>query len=214
MRKRLQLVAVVLALFVGIFVLLLAHDVRSRRDAFHTAALQYTVSPTKPVQLKASRALPSDVSDGLLAVGRDRQWLEALQKFNVAYQYVLQLEAQGDSLNRSSYTLLDQGEAALKGLTQEQNPTRSSQAFDLLGVLVFREAYGGTNIDLGLVQEGLTDLQNAVRLDQTNEMAKENLELSLRVIAASQSSSTGRSPANHASNARGGGYGEPAGEGY
>jgi hypothetical protein len=160
--------------------------------------------------LTASTELPSSVSGGVLGVGVDRDWLKALQKFWVAYQFTKNVE----SLDRNSYVLLNQGEAALRGLAQDRDRARASQAFDLLAVLVAREAYPGSNVDPGLVQQSLTDLQTAVRLDPANEAAKENLELSLRVLVASRSKNRGRSAANHASNKHGGGYGEPPGEGY
>jgi hypothetical protein len=205
----LRLAACLLAVVIGSLVVVLAHDVRSWRNTFRADALG-AAFPGGEVQSTAPTVLPSSVSAGLLSVGRDRDWLNALQKFAVAY---LTTE-NADALGPGSYTLLNSGEAALSTVTQDPDPVRASQAYNLLAVLVFRSAYPGTGVDAGLVQEALTDLQNAVRVDGANEPAKENLELALRVLVAVHAAVPARGAGNRATRKRKGGYGGPPGFGY
>jgi hypothetical protein len=151
------------------------------------------------------------VSGSLLAVGRDRQWLRAVQKFSIAYETTLH----ANDLSPDGYRLLNGAQAALGKVTQDSNPARASQAFNLLAVLVFREAYPGRVVVRRLVQESLTDLQNAVRLNPANEAAKENLELTLRVlVAVDLAQHQQRSAGTKRANQRKGGYEGPPGAGY
>jgi hypothetical protein len=81
-------------------------------------------------------------------------------------------------------TILNGAERDLTPLTQDPRPANASQAYDLLAVLYFRSAYPGSGTDPGLLAEAVSDLQNAVRVDPSNETAKENLELAMRVLIA------------------------------
>jgi hypothetical protein len=203
--------AIIAALAVGVALLLVAQDVRSWRSTMTRATLQTQKHPAAPWSTSAPTLLPRGVSGNLLDVGRDRRWLDAIQVFSYAYQQTENL----DTIGASGYELLLQGQARLKPLTQDPNPTRASQAYDMLAVLVFRQAYPGSGVDASLVGDGVIDLQNAVRIDPQNELAKENLELALRVATAvhnvvKKASSSG----NAKTNKRNGGVGSPAGVGY
>jgi hypothetical protein len=79
---------------------------------------------------------------------------------------------------------MDSAEGDLTKVSQSPEPARASQAYDLIGTLVFRSAYPGTGTNPTLLQEAVSDLQNAVRVDESNETAKENLELAMRVVTA------------------------------
>jgi hypothetical protein len=209
--RRMQGPAVVLLLAVAAFALVLAHDVRSWRRTLDAGALSYAAAPTQPVRRTAATILPSGISAHLLAVERDQQWLHALNRFTVAN---LATE-NADSLGPATYQLLHAGEAALTTVTQDPDRPRASQAYNLLAVLVFRAAYPGTGIDPGLVQEALTELQNAVRVDAADETAKENLELALRVLKAPHAlTQKAQGTGAHATNLRKGAYGGPPGHGY
>jgi hypothetical protein len=207
---KLRYVLIPLALVLGVLAVLLAGDVRSWRDLFRHDALQYSSAPRQPVRLEASTRLPRTVSKSLLGVGDDQRWLTALRKFQLAYRDTLGL----NSLGRSDYLLLNQGEAALRKVTQDPDPVRASQAYNLLAVLTFREALPGTGTDPNLLQASLTDLQDAVRLDPNDEQAKENLELGLRVLIAVNKIQQGQSPGKTPTKQKQGGFGGPPGEGY
>src|SRR6202030_600803 len=126
--RRARVASIPLVVAIGALLILSAHDVRSWRDLLRADAVQHSGVPAKALKLRASTDLPSSVSGGLLGVGVDRDWLKALQKFWVAYKFTKNVE----SLDRNSYVLLNQGEAALRGLTQDRDRARASQAFDLL----------------------------------------------------------------------------------
>jgi hypothetical protein len=147
----------------------------------------------------------------VLGVARDRSWLASVEKFNVAYGATRHVNI----LSPQDYQLLNGAEASLSKITQDPNPARASQAYNLLSVLVFREAYPGTVVVRRLVQESLTDVQNAVRLDPTDEPAKENLELTLRVlISVSAEQEQARAAGTRRANAKRGGFEGPPGAGY
>jgi len=204
-------VALPVALVLGILLLFLAHDVRSWHKTLRSDALRSYADPASHVRLTARTVLPSGLSGSVLGVSRDRLWLAALQKFRLAYGATLRV----NELAPEHYRLLNNAEAALGRVTQDPNPHRASQAYNLLGVLVFREAYPGTVVVRRLVQESLTDVQNAVRLDPARETSKENLELTLRVlIAVSLAQEQARSAGTHRANAKKGGYEGPPGAGY
>jgi hypothetical protein len=198
--RRLAVAGAAVALVVGVLLVLLAHDVR----AWHGTVRRGEATT-------ASTALPSGLSSSLLGVGRDRDWVRALQRFQVAYDGTLRKQR----LDAGDYRLLNRGQAALAKVTQDPSPAHASQAYNLLAVLVFREAYPGTVVVRRLVQESLTDLQAAVKLDPRNETAKENLELTLRVlVAVALAPQQARAAGTHRANAKRGGYEGPPGAGY
>ena len=208
--RRAYVGALVLAVAIGSLALVLAGDVRSWRDTLRADALHTSRFPSDEVRSNPSTVLPAGVSASLLSVSRDREWLTAIQRFAVAYQSTVN----ADALGPGSYTVLSRGEAALTKVTQDPNPARASQAYNLLAVLVFRSAYPGTGVDAGLVQQALTDLQNAVRVDPADEQAKENLELAFRVLSSTHSIVPTRGAGNRVTHRRKGGYGGPPGFGY
>ncbi len=80
-------------------------------------------------------------------------------------------------------------------------------------MLTFREALPGTGTDPNLLQQSLTELQDAVRLDPTDEQAKENLELGLRVLIAVNKIQQGESPGDADDEEEAGRLRRPAGRG-
>jgi hypothetical protein len=209
--RSLRIVALPLALLVGVLALLLGQDVRAWPRTLHDDALRAYRAPAEPPRLTASTTLPSGISESLLGVGLDREWLRALQTFTVAYQTTYPK----NQLASDDYALLNHAQAALGKVTQDPDPRRASQAYNLLAVLVFREAYPGTVVVRRLVQEALTDEQNAVRLDQADEAAKENLELTLRVlVVVNLEQREARAAGSRRASARQGGYEGPPGAGY
>lgn len=209
--RQLRILAVAVAVVFGLLLLLLAHDIRSWHHTLRTDALHSYAAPEGRTRLTARTVLPSSLSGALLGVTRDRRWLAALQKFTVAYGTTRHV----NELSPEDYRLLNGAEASLSRVTQDANSHRASQAYNLLSVLVFREAYPGRVVVRRLVQESLTDVQNAVRLDPTDEPAKENLELTLRVlVAVDLEQQQHRTAGTRRANARQGGYEGPPGAGY
>jgi hypothetical protein len=154
--------------------------VRSWQRALRSGQIAYSAAPGQTVTTSASTILPSSLSGDLLSVQDDRQWLKALPHFVGVYDFVNPL----DHLGPGVYDLLNGAERDLTTVTQDPRPANASQAYDLLAVLYFRSAYPGSGTDPGLIAEAVSDLQNAVRVDPSNEIAKENLELAMRVLVA------------------------------
>ena len=157
-----------------------AHDIRSWQRTLRSGQVAYSAAPSQPVRATARTILPSTLSADLLSVQRERDWLNALPHFVDVYDFVNPL----DHLGPGVYDLLNGAERDLTTLTQDPRPASASQAYDLLAVLYFRSAYPGSGTDPGLLAEAVSDLQNAVRVDPSNETAKENLELAMRVLVA------------------------------
>jgi len=203
--------ASVVLLVAGVLLLLLAADVHAWHRTLRDDTIRAYRTPEAASRAEASTLLPSGWSGSALGVGRDRDWLDALQRFAVAYHTTFKKQ----QLTNDDYRLLNGAEGALGKVTQDPDPTRASRAYNLLSVLVFREAYPGTVVVRRLVQESLTDLQNAVRLDPADEAAKQNLELTLRVlVAVDLSPQQARAAGTRRANAKTGGYQGPPGAGY
>jgi hypothetical protein len=210
MRKAVIL-TIPLAFVVGLLLVLLAHDTRSWHHTLRTDAVRADASPLARTRLTARTVLPSSWSGALLGVARDRRWIASVQKFNVAFAAT----RHENILSPDDYKLLNGAEASLSKITQDPNPARASQAYNLLSVLVFREAYPGTVVVRRLVQESLTDVQNAVRIDPADEQAKENLELTLRVlVSVDAEQQQARAAGTRRANAKRGGFEGPPGAGY
>jgi len=206
-----RLALTIFVLVIGGFGLLVSHDIRSWRSTLTHDGLQYTARPKETLPLTAPTVLPSGVSAELLSVDDDRRWLRGLQLFDAAFELTNGL----DALGLGDFTILDESASALDPLTQSRNSALASQAYDLLAVLLFREAYPGSGVNTSIVSEAVIDLQNAVELDPANELAKENLELALRVAFATHAAVQFPSgDGNHIAPRREGGAGEPPGEGY
>lgn len=101
--------------------------------------------------------LPAALSERLLDLGPQRRLRHAVRLYE---------RASTDTRLRSA------AERALTAATQDGDPRRASQAYDLLALLTFHR---------GAAIDALTELQTAVRLDPANDFAKENLELVLRL---------------------------------
>jgi hypothetical protein len=208
-RLRLALAGVLAA--VSLVVLFVAHDVRAWHDTLSAAAVDYDIAPKEPVSTTPSTILPAGVAGSILGVDRDRRWLDALQKFVVTYDFV----STADQLGPAAYQAIHATESALTPLTQDRDPARSSQAHALLAVLQYRSAFPGDSIDPGLIQDAIDNLQTAVRVDGGDELAKEDLEIVLRTLTASKSSTEqAQGVGNHVLKLRKGGYGGPPGRGY
>jgi hypothetical protein len=178
--RRWRLVTIVVLAAAGAVAAVFASDLRSWRNTLRSDALAYTAAPGQPLRLTAPTILPAGVSGTFLSVERDRKLLDALRQFVIVYHFINPMDNLGPGVRR----VLDRPEALLAKAAQDPDPARAAQAYDVLGALVFRSAYPGTGTNPTLLAEAVSDLQNAVRTDGTNEMARENLELALRVLVA------------------------------
>lgn len=178
--RRSRIVLIVVGAAAAALAALYAQDIRSWQQTLQASDVAYAATPGQPVRTSAPTVLPASLSAKLLSVQLDRRWLTALPHFVSVYDYINPL----DHLGPGAYSILDGAERDLTPVTQDTDPARASQAYDLLAVLTFRSAYPGSGTNPDLLEEAVSDLQNAVRVDPSNEVAKENLELAMRVLVA------------------------------
>ena len=163
------LVLVVLAVLVA----LLAADVRGWQLTFATAG-------SDPAQrgLTPSARVPWNLAGRLLGVGDDVQARRAIRQFEQTVSASARLDnALGVTGARA------RAETEL-GAVARGNGARSSQAGTLLGILAFGDLARGGGRDPSQAQTAIADFENAVRADPSDEIAKFDLELVLRLLAA------------------------------
>ena len=187
---------------------LLAHDVREWGSSVGSGDARYAASPAA-ARWSPATVLPSGVSEDLLDVREDVDARRAIQLFRLADRarggLDTALQRQGTRA-RAELALADVGRAAA--------PPVASQASDLLGVLAFGDFAAGGGRDPDQAGRAVSAFAEAVRLDPTNEAAKANLELVLRLFQA-RGVRPGASPTvgGHGPGRRGAGAGLP-GRGY
>ncbi len=175
-RTSVRLAVAALALALALGGALLAQDVRSWRDTLHTDAARYSASHSADEQWTAPTILPASLSGRALAVARDRRVLSALRFFALAHA-IMPTDA---GITPQEQQLLETSEGALARMTADPDPAVSSQAYNLIGILLFTDAKASFTPDLAAYAAAIASFQNAVRTDGHNERAKANLELILR----------------------------------
>ena len=180
----LKLAAGAVAITLASLAFLLAHDVRSWRDTFRSDTVRYAVSPTAPVSWTAPTYLPSSLSGRLIGIAPDRRWLSALRLFALAQA----VDTTG-GITPPDQALLRNAEIALSAAAQDPNPVLASQAYQLLSVILFKDAKAGFVEDVAAYSSSIAAMQNAVRSDPANKQAEADLELLLRQFAADRRAS-------------------------
>jgi hypothetical protein len=159
------LVLVVLAVFVA----LLAADVRGWQLTFATAGSDPAVPPVR---------IPWNLAGRLLGVADDVQARRAIRQFEQTVSASARLDnALGVTGARAN------AETELAAVARGSGP-RSSQAGTLLGILAFGDLARGGGRDPSQAETAIADFENAVRADPSDELAKFDLELVLRLLAA------------------------------
>jgi hypothetical protein len=136
--RHLRLILAAAALAIAVLLALLAQDVRSWRDTLRGDSVRYAVSHSAQERWTAPTTLPSGVSGRLLGVDPERRWLSALRLFALAEA----VDITG-GVTPPSERLFQTTERALSAAAQDQSSVRASQAYTLLGVILFRDAKGG-----------------------------------------------------------------------
>ena len=158
---------------------LLAGDVRSWHETFARDDAVFALAPAAP-RWQAAGEFPFGAAASLLAVGRDRQARLAIQGFRSLGGSKGTLDNSADTQSQRSAV-----ESALAAVAAGADRRRASQASDLFGILAFGDIAQGGTIDQGQAAASVAAFENAVRLDPANTAAKFNLELVLRLFAAS-----------------------------
>jgi hypothetical protein len=161
---------------VGVVLVLLAADLRRWPHRLAADDARFRAAPSHRDLWQGDALLPWDPARAVLAVDDDLAYRHALQLF-----WLSRLGA--DQFSRPE--LADVRARAQQQLTAlaRTAPDRRvrSQAANLLGVALLGTPGPVDQTARGTVlQQGVVDLQEAVRLDPTNDDAKLNLELALR----------------------------------
>jgi hypothetical protein len=173
---------------VAVLAALLAGDVRSWPHAFEQGDAAYAVTPHRATWTPSTRL--GGTAASLLGSGDDVAFRRALQLYRIAQSTPDRLDTAVEL-----QTVRTQAETRLAAAARGPH---ASQADTLLGVLAFSES----------ADAAIADFASAVRADPTNEAAKYDLELLLRLSAA-HGSRTGAGPGG--SFGRGGRHGAGGG---
>jgi hypothetical protein len=172
-------VAAALLVLIATLAVVLSLDVRTWRSSLRDGDARYAESPVA-ARWGASTLLPSALSGDLLGVDDDLTARRAIRLFRLADRarggLDTALERQGTRAR---------AELALADVVRDADDAAvASQASDLLGVLAFGDFAAGGGRDADQAGRAASAFAEAVRLDPTNEAAKVNLELVLRLFAA------------------------------
>lgn len=162
------LALVVLALLVA----LLAADVRGWQRTFASDDGRTSSN------WDASPRVPWNLAGRLLGVGHDVQARRAIR----LYEQTVSARARLDNVLGVTAARA-RAETELAAVAHGSGP-RSSQAGTLLGILAFGDLARGGGRDPSQAETAIADFENAVRADPSDEIAKFDLELMLRLLAA------------------------------
>jgi hypothetical protein len=184
------LAAAVAALTAGVVAILLALDVGRWESAFARGDVRFTNAPTRQDLWEPNEILPFQPAKRLLGVDDDIVYRHTLRSFYNARPHA----------NRWRQTNIDQlrSEATVTLAEYIRNPKngpeRRSQAANLLGVMALGlAATDDPQQRLRFLQYASRSFRGALTMDSENEDAKFNLELALRLLRQSPTSTGGGS---------------------
>jgi hypothetical protein len=196
--------AVVLAV-AAVLAALLSADVRGWRTSLAQGDAVYAATPGRATWTPSTQL--GGLAGSLLGVGDDVAARRGLQQYELSASAPHRLDTAVDV-----QALRSQAETALSGPASSSNGARASQARTLLGILAFADYSAGGGVSQTSAAAG--DFADAVRADPSNDQAKFDLELLLR-LGAAHGSRPGTGPAHKfgRTGRRGAGAGVP-GSGY
>jgi hypothetical protein len=180
-RQLIASVAALVAVAASAFLAVFAVDALRWRDHIESADLRYAAQRGDRSMWEPDAWLPVGLTRAALDVEDDIAYRRAVQSFR--------------NLNpgRPPRSLADVGrrgqvELQLGRLADsDTDPTRRSLAANLRGVLAFEEARNDQGGQTAVfLRRSLSEFRDAIRLDASNEPAKYNLELVLRLLEATQ----------------------------
>ncbi|MGH2996878.1 MAG: hypothetical protein ACRDN6_10460 [Gaiellaceae bacterium] len=186
MRRRtaLGLAALALAVAGAAMLALLAADVLAWRGHLEEADVRLATSP-RAAELEPETRLPAGLSRRLLGVDDDIEFREAVRLFRNANVGRPARDLREVGLRSRAETAL-----ARVGRT-DPSPARRSLAATLRGIFSFEEARDNEAQRVVFLRRSLADFREAIRLDATNEDAKYDLELALRLLENAQQEAEG-----------------------
>ena len=204
---RLAAAFVALALAVGAFTL--ACDVKRTADAVEAADARFAVAPSARERWTTDTLLPGDLVRGALGTGDVERVRRALAAFTAAYRRRAAI-GPGEDVQAARAA----ADAALTRIAVDSDRRVAGQAQDLLGLLAADDVSATAPGAPSPVERALAAFQAAVRLDHSNEAAKTNLEVALRLLEARGArAGAGGGVGPRSGGSRGAGAGQE-GEGY
>jgi hypothetical protein len=170
--------ATIAALAAGIIVLLLALDVGRWQTAFARDDVRFEAAPTRTDLWQPEEIVPFHAARRLLGVQDDLEYRTTLRSFWLARPEV------NPFMQTNSDQIRSQALVSLASfLRSSHNPQRRGQAANLLGVMGLGLATTDNQGQrLRFLQYASRAFRGALTTDPTNEDAKFNLELTLRLL--------------------------------
>jgi hypothetical protein len=202
-RRIAALAGIAVAGAAAVFLAALAIDVLRWRGHLELADIRFRSAPADTSLWKPDTTLPVGMSEDLLAVRDDVAFRQALQTFR---------------LGRPTQPARDQHDLAVRaqaGLQladvrrSEPSAEGRSRAATLRGILAFEEARDDPTHAGARLRDSLAQFRDAILLDPSNEDAKYDLELALRLLRTTEEGAQGpaRKPGRHRGRGQGAGAG-------
>jgi hypothetical protein len=200
--------AAIAALAAGAIVLLLALDVGRWETTLARGDVRFQTAPTQTKLWQAREILPFHVARRLLGIDDDIAYRNTLRSFWLARPHANKWLEPNVDLVRSEATV-----ALANFIRRSHSPERRAQAANLLGIIALDlAASDDPGQRLRFLLYASRAFRGALTYDQSNEDAKYNLELTLRLLRQ-QPTSTGGGAAHGPGRGGGAALAKP-GSGY
>jgi hypothetical protein len=200
--------AAIAALAAGAIVLLLALDVGRWQTTLARGDVRFQTAPTQTKLWQADEILPFHVAKRLLGIGDDIAYRNTLRSFWLARPHANKWLEPNVDVVRSEATV-----ALANFIRKSHDPQRRAQAANLLGIIALDlAASDDPGQRLRFLLYASRSFRGALTYDQSNEDAKYNLELTLRLLRQ-QPTSTGGGAAHGPGRGGGAALAKP-GSGY
>ena len=187
---------------------LLATDILRWPGAMSAGDVRYADDPVRPGIWHLTGAFPFGAARGLLGIGDDIAYREALQSFWRGKPRALPLS------DSNFFGIRAHAQQQLAAITlHDPNRQRGSAAANLVGVLGFANAVFDQERSQIYLANSVDSFRTAIGLDTNNADAKYNLELALARLQAANAENQSNTGSSHGKKAAAAGTGEP-GTGY
>lgn len=202
------LATAIVSLALGVILVLLAVDVGRWNTAFARDDVRFKFQPTRSDLWKPDEVVPFHLAKRLLSVDDDLFYRETLRHFYLAQPRANKWEHTNIDAIRSEATV-----RLAEYIREGKNQARRSQAANLLGIIgLALAATDDPGQRLRFLLFASREFRGALTFDQSNEDAKFNLELALRLLKQ-QPTSTGGGAAHGPGRGGGAALAKP-GSGY
>ena len=202
------LITAIVSLAAGVILVLLAVDVGRWQTAFARDDVRFKFQPTRSDLWKPQELVPFHLAKRMLAVDDDLFYRDTLRHFYLAQPRANKWEHTNIDAIRSEATV-----ALAAYIREGKSQARRSQAANLLGILgLALAATDDPGQRLRFLLFASREFRGALTFDQSNEDAKFNLELALRLLKQ-QPTSTGGGAAHGPGRGGGAALAKP-GSGY